>query len=299
MEVEGRRLRLTNLDKVLYPDAGFTKAQVIDYYSRIAPFMLPHLKDRPVTLRRFPDGVTAQPFYEKNAARNAPEWVRTVRIETPGSSKGNETLDFVVLNDLPSLVWSAHMAALELHVPQWKIDRKGERLVPDLLVFDLDPGAPATIVECCEVALKLREVLSSHGLKAVAKTSGSKGMQLYAPIRTTAAERTSEYAKAVAEHLARENPKLIVARMAKDLRPGKIFIDWSQNNPYKTTIAPYSMRGRPTPTVSTPVTWDEVAKCRHPNDMTFQAGDVLDRLQDHGDLLKPLLTRKRPDLPEL
>jgi bifunctional non-homologous end joining protein LigD len=299
VEVEGRRLRLTNLDKVLYPDAGFTKAQVIDYYSRIAPHMLPHLKDRPVTLRRFPDGVSGQPFYEKNAARNAPEWIRTVRIETPGSSKGNETLDFVLLNDLPSLVWSAHMAALELHVPQWKVDRKGERQLPDLLVFDLDPGAPANIVECCEVALKLREVLASHGLKAVAKTSGSKGMQLYAPIRTTAAERTSEYAKAVAEHLARENPKLVVARMAKDLRPGKVFIDWSQNNPYKTTVAPYSMRGRPTPTVSTPVTWDEVAKCRHPNDMTFTAGDVLDRVADHGDLLKPLLAKKRPDLPEL
>jgi bifunctional non-homologous end joining protein LigD len=166
-------------------------------------------------------------------------------------------------------------------------------------VFDLDPGAPATIVECCEVALKLREVLSAHGLKAVAKTSGSKGMQLYAPIRTTAVERTSEYAKAVAEHLARENPKLIVARMAKDLRPGKIFIDWSQNNQYKTTIAPYSLRGRPTPTASTPVTWDEVAKCRHPNDMTFTATDVLSRLDDHADLLKPLLTKKRPQLPEL
>jgi bifunctional non-homologous end joining protein LigD len=299
VEVEGRRLRLTNLDKVLYPDAGFTKAQVIDYYSRVAPVLLPHLKDRPVTLRRFPDGVTGQPFYEKNASRHAPEWIRKVRIETPGSTKGNETLDFVVLNDLPSLVWAAHMAALELHIPQWKVDRKGERLTPDLLVFDLDPGTPATIVECCEVALKLREVLSTHGLKAVAKTSGNKGMQLYAPIRTTAVERTSEYAKALAEHLARENPKLIVARMAKDLRPGKVFIDWSQNNQYKTTVAPYSLRGRPTPTASTPVTWDEVAKCRHPNDMTFTPTDVLSRLDDHADLLKPLLTKKRPQLPEL
>jgi bifunctional non-homologous end joining protein LigD len=297
VEVEGRRIKLSNLDKVMYPD--FTKAQVIDYYSRVAPFMLPHLKDRPVTLRRYPDGVTGQPFYEKNASRNAPEWIRTVRIETPGSTKGNETLDFVVLNDLPSLVWSAHMAALELHIPQWKVDRKGDRMTPDLLVFDLDPGAPATIVECCEVALTLREVLASHGLKAVAKTSGSKGMQLYAPITTTAVERTSEYAKAVAEHLARENPKLIVARMAKDLRPGKIFIDWSQNNRYKTTIAPYSLRGRPTPTASTPLTWDEVAKCRHPNDVTFTAPDVLARVAAHGDLLKPLLVKKRPPLPEL
>ena len=299
VEVEGRRIRLSNLDKVLYPDAGFTKAQVLDYYSRVAPALLPHLKDRPVTLRRFPDGVTSQPFYEKNVSRNAPEWIRAVRIETPGSTKGHEALDFVVLNDLPSLVWAAHMAALELHIPQWKVDREGERLTPDLLVFDLDPGAPATIVECAEVALKLREVLATHGLKAVAKTSGNKGMQLYAPIRTTAVERTSEYAKAVAEHLAREHPKLIVARMAKDLRPGKIFIDWSQNNQYKTTIAPYSLRGRATPTVSTPVTWDEVAKCRHPNDLTFTAPEVLTRLEEHGDLLKPLLVKKRPQLPEL
>jgi bifunctional non-homologous end joining protein LigD len=299
VEVEGRRIRLTNLDKVLYPDAGFTKAQVIDYYSRIAPALLPHLKDRPVTLRRFPDGVTGQPFYEKNASRNAPEWIRTVRIETPGSASGNETLDFVLLNDLPSLVWSAHMAALELHIPQWKVNAKDERLTPDLLVFDLDPGTPATIVECCEVAQKIREALATHGLKALAKTSGNKGMQLYAPIKTTAVEKTSEYAKAIAEHLAQENPKLITARMAKDLRPGKIFIDWSQNNQYKTTIAPYSLRGRATPTASTPVTWDEVAKCRHPNDMTFTAGDVLDRMDDHGDLLKPLLAKRRPALPEL
>jgi bifunctional non-homologous end joining protein LigD len=299
VEVEGKRIRLSNLDKVLYPDAGFTKAQVIDYYSRVAPFLLPHLKDRPVTLRRFPDGVTGQPFYEKNAARGAPEWVRTVRVETPGSTRGHETLDFVLLNDLPSLVWAAHMAALELHIPQWKVNREGERLTPDLLVFDLDPGAPATIVECCEVALHLHEVLAAHGLKAVAKTSGSKGMQLYAAITTTAVERTSEYAKAVAEHLAREHPKLVVARMAKDLRPGKIFIDWSQNNRYKTTVAPYSLRGRPAPTASTPVTWDEVATCRHPNDMTFTAKDVLARLDDHADLLKPLLVKKRPALPEL
>jgi bifunctional non-homologous end joining protein LigD len=299
VDVEGQRIRLSNLDKVLYPDAGFTKAQVIDYYSRVAPVLLPHLKDRPVTLRRFPNGVTGQPFYEKNVSRHAPEWIRTARIETPGSTTGAESLDFVVLDDLPSLVWAANMAALELHIPQWKVDKKGERLTPDLLVFDLDPGAPATVVECCEVALKLREVLASHGLKAVAKTSGNKGMQLYAPITTTAVERTSEYAKAVAEHLARENPKLIVARMAKDLRPGKIFIDWSQNNQYKTTIAPYSLRGRATPTVSTPITWDEVAACRHVNTMTFTAADVLARLDEHADLLKPLLAKKRPALPEL
>jgi bifunctional non-homologous end joining protein LigD len=287
------------LDKVMYPDAGFTKAQVIDYYSRVAPYLLPHLKDRPVTLRRWPDGVTGQPFYEKNASRHAPEWIRTVRLETPGSTKGNETLDFAVLDDLPSLVWAAHMAALELHIPQWRVDQKGERQTPDLLVFDLDPGPPATIVECCEVALLLRDVLKDHGLKAVAKTSGNKGMQLYAPITTTAVERTSEYAKVVAEHLAQENPKLVVARMAKDIRPRKVFIDWSQNNRYKTTVAPYSLRGRPTPTASTPITWEEVANCRHPNDLLFTAADALERTEEKGDLLKPLLVKKRPKLPEL
>jgi bifunctional non-homologous end joining protein LigD len=299
VEVEGRRLRLSNLDKVLYPEAAFSKAQVIDYYSRVAPVLLPHLKDRPVTLRRWPDGVMGQPFYEKNAARHAPEWIRKVRVETPGSTRGYETLDFVLLNDLPSLVWAANMAALELHLPQWTVDEDDERRTPDLLVFDLDPGPPATIVECCQVALKLREVLATHGLAAVAKTSGSKGMQLYAPITTTAAERPSEYAKVVAEHLAQENSKLIVARMAKDLRPRKVFIDWSQNNRYKTTIAPYSLRGRPSPTASTPLTWDEVAKCRHPNDLTFTAKDVLARVEKHGDLLASLLTENRPPLPEL
>ncbi len=299
VEVDGRRLRLSNLDKVLYPDAQFSKAQVIDYYSRIAPVLLPHLKDRPVTLRRWPDGVMGQPFYEKNASRHAPEWMRKVRVETPGSTRGYETLDFVVLNDLPSLVWAANMAALELHIPQWTVDKTDERETPDLLVFDLDPGPPATIVECCEVALLLRDLLADHGLKASAKTSGNKGMQLYAPITATAVERTSEYARAVAEHLASEHPKLVVARMAKDLRPRKVFIDWSQNNQYKTTIAPYSLRGRPSPTVSTPLTWDEVSRCRHPNDLVFTAPEVLERVEEHGDLLKPLLKKKRPPLPEL
>ncbi|HEY0452424.1 DNA ligase D [Actinophytocola sp.] len=299
VEVGGRRLRLSNLDKVLYPETGFTKGQVINYYSRVAPVLLPHLADRAVTLRRWPDGVTGQPFYEKNASRHAPEWIRTVRVETPGSTRGYETLDFVVLNDLPSLVWAANMAALELHLPQWKVDASGERRTPDLLVFDLDPGPPATIVECCEVALRLRTLLASHGLLSFAKTSGSKGMQLYAPITTTAAEHTSAYAKAVAEELAREQPGLIVARMAKNLRPRKVFIDWSQNNQYKTTISPYSLRGRPSPTVSTPLTWAEVESCRHPNDLTFTADDVLDRVDDLGDLLEPLLTKDRPALPEL
>ncbi|SDJ43487.1 bifunctional non-homologous end joining protein LigD [Actinokineospora alba] len=296
VQVEGQRLRLSNLDKVLYPEDGFTKGEVIDYYSRIAPVMLPHLAERPVTFRRFPDGVGKAGFFEKNASRHAPEWVRTVTIDTPGSSTGAESLDFAVLGDLASLVWAANLAGLELHVPQWTVGPRGAARRPDRLVFDLDPGAPATIVECAEVALRLRELLVADGLEVVAKTSGSKGMQLYASVTTSSAERTSDYAKGLAERLEEELPKLVVSRMAKDLRRRKVFIDWSQNNPKKTTVAPYSLRARPTPTVSTPVTWDEVAACRKPADLSFTADEVLDRVDDHGDLFKPLLT-KGPKLP--
>ncbi|MBC6446786.1 non-homologous end-joining DNA ligase [Actinokineospora xionganensis] len=296
VQVEGQRLRLSNLDKVLYPEDGFTKGEVIDYYSRIAPVMLPHLAERPVTFRRFPDGVGKAGFFEKNASRHAPEWVRTVTIDTPGSSTGAESLDFAVLGDLASLVWAANLAGLELHVPQWTVGARGAARRPDRLVFDLDPGAPATIVECAEVALRLRELLVEDGLEVVAKTSGSKGMQLYASVTTSSAERTSDYAKGLAERLEEELPKLVVSRMAKDLRRRKVFIDWSQNNPKKTTVAPYSLRARPKPTVSTPVTWDEVAACRKPADLSFSADEVLDRVDDHGDLFEPLLT-KGPKLP--
>ncbi len=296
VQVEGQRLRLSNLDKVLYPEDGFTKGEVIDYYSRIAPVMLPHLAERPVTFRRFPDGVGKAGFFEKNASRHAPEWVRTVTIDTPGSSTGAESLDFAVLGDLASLVWAANLAGLELHVPQWTVGARGAARRPDRLVFDLDPGAPATIVECAEVALRLRELLVEDGLEVVAKTSGSKGMQLYASVTTSSAERTSDYAKRLAERLEAELPKLVVSRMAKDLRRRRVFIDWSQNNPKKTTVAPYSLRARPTPTVSTPVTWDEVAACRKPADLSFTADEVLDRVDEHGDLFEPLLT-KGPKLP--
>lgn len=296
VQVEGQRLRLSNLDKVLYPEDGFTKGEVIDYYSRIAPVMLPHLAERPVTFRRFPDGVGKAGFFEKNASRHAPDWVRTVTIDTPGSSTGAESLDFAVLGDLPSLVWAANLAGLELHVPQWTVGPRGAARRPDRLVFDLDPGAPATIVECAEVALRLRELLVDDGLEVVAKTSGSKGMQLYASVTTSSAERTSDYAKGLAERLEEEMPSLVVSRMAKDLRRRKVFIDWSQNNPKKTTVAPYSLRARPEPTVSTPVTWDEVAACRKPRDLSFTADEVLDRVDEHGDLFEPLLT-KGPKLP--
>jgi bifunctional non-homologous end joining protein LigD len=295
--VGGRQLRLSNLDKVLYPDADFSKGEVINYYSRVAPVILPHLAGRPCTLVRNPNGVDSKGFFEKDVGRHAPEWVRTVTVTTPGSSRGAETLDFAVLADLPDLVWSANLAALELHVPQWTVRDDGSRNLPDRLVFDLDPGAPATVVECCQVALLLRDLLAADGLDAVAKTSGNKGMQLYAAVTTTAAEQTSAYAKALAERLEADHPTLVVSRMAKNLRPRKVFIDWSQNNPQKTTIAPYSLRARQQPTVSTPITWDEVAACRRPEDLRFTADDVLDRIAADGDLFAPLLTPKPPALP--
>ncbi|MFC4002519.1 non-homologous end-joining DNA ligase [Prauserella oleivorans] len=296
VDVAGRRMKVSNLDKVLYPETGFTKGEVLDYYARIAPILLPHVKDRPLTLKRYPNGVEGKSFFEKDVARHAPEWVRTVCIETPGSSRGSEKADFALVQDLPTLIWVANLASLELHIPQWTVGPRGGKRNPDLLVFDLDPGEPATIVECCEVALRLREVLAEDGLDAYPKTSGSKGMQLYAPVRTKEPGRTREYAKELAERLEKEMPQLVVSRMAKNLRPHKVLIDWSQNNTQKTTVAPYSLRARPRPTVSTPITWDEVAECEHASDLVFTADEVLDRIETHGDLFEPLLASDRPRL---
>jgi len=296
VQVQGRRLRLSNLDKVLYPSTGFTKGEVIDYYSRVAPTLLPHLAGRPITLRRWPDGVHGQAFYDKDASRHAPDWLRVVRLPTPGSTKPHEEIGYAVIDDLPSLVWAANMAGLELHVPQWSVGPRGGVRVPDRLVFDLDPGVPATIVECAEVAHAVRAVLDRDGIGCHAKTSGSKGMQVYASVRVSDAERTSEYAKEVAERLAAERPHEVVSRMAKNLRGGKVLVDWSQNNPAKTTVAPYSLRGRERPTVSTPISWDEVASCRTPDDLQFTTEDVLDRVASTGDLFAPLL-EDGPRLP--
>jgi bifunctional non-homologous end joining protein LigD len=288
VQVEGRTLALSNLDKVLYPAVGFTKAEVIDYYSRVAPVLLPHLRDRALTRKRYPDGVDGQVFFEKNAPRGTPDWVRTVRLPSPGSSKGRETIDYVVCDDLPTLVWTANLAALELHTHMWKVMRtKDEARPPDMVVFDLDPGAPATVVECCEVALHLRERLRADGLEPVAKTSGSKGLQLYA--RAPKGEDTHAYAKAVAQQAEKDLPQLVVHRMAKDLRPGKVLVDWSQNSTAKTTVTVYSLRARETPTVSTPVTWDEVEACRSPADLVFRSDDVLARVEELGDLFAVLL----------
>jgi bifunctional non-homologous end joining protein LigD len=286
VEVEGRKLALSNLDKVLYPAAGFTKAQVIDYYQRIAPVLLPHIAGRPVTIKRYPDGVDGNFFFQKNAPAGRPDFVPTGRVPSPGSTRSRDTIDYVLGGDLPTLIWAANLAALELHTPMWRFPQIGE---PDLLVFDLDPGPPATVVECCAVALLLRPLLTGLGLDPVAKTSGGKGLQLYAAVSEMSSEQTSDLAKGLAERLEQDEPKLVVSRMTKALRPRKVLIDWSQNNAAKTTIASYSLRAREQPTVSTPVSWEEVEACRRPADLVFTADDVLGRVDRSGDLLARLI----------
>ncbi|MFF3867440.1 non-homologous end-joining DNA ligase [Micromonospora sp. NPDC001898] len=288
VDVQGRTLELSNLDKVLYPAAGFTKGEVIDYYTRIAPVLLPHLADRALTRIRYPNGVDEKSFFEKNAPAATPDWVHTETLPVPGSSKGRETIDYVVADDLPTLVWLANLAALELHTPQWRIGAH-----PDTMVVDLDPGAPAGLRECCEVALLLRDRLASDGIDSYPKTSGKKGMQLCCPIAgTQSSDLVSDYAKRVAQELEKEHPKLVVSRMAKNLRPGKVFIDWSQNNAAKTTVSPYSLRAQSVPAVSTPLTWDEVsagAAGKRPAARPYTAVEVLKRVEKQGDLLAPLL----------
>jgi bifunctional non-homologous end joining protein LigD len=295
-EVDGRLLKLTNLGKVLYPQTGFTKAEVIDYYLQTAQVLLPHLRDRPLTRKRWPDGTAAAYFFEKNAPRGTPDWVRTVTLPTPGSSTGRDVADFVVADDVASVVWLANLAALELHVPQWRIGEsdQGKKPTADLIVFDLDPGPPATIVECCDVALTLRDLLGHYGLECWAKTSGNKGMHLYVPIEPASTRKTSEFAKTVAEQLAEAIPEDVTATMTKALRPGKVFIDWSQNNSAKTTLAPYSLRGSDEPRVSTPIDWDEVAAAGDPADLVFYPADVLARREAYGDVLAGLFDDPKP-----
>jgi bifunctional non-homologous end joining protein LigD len=295
-EVDGQTMKLTNLGKVLYPETGFTKAEVIDYYLNVADVLLPHLSDRPLTRKRWPDGTGAAYFFEKNAPRGTPSWVRTVTLPTPGSSTGRDEADFVVADDRQTVVWLANLAALELHVPQWRIktSRDGTEPKADLIVFDLDPGAPASVVECCDVALALRELLKHHGLTAWPKTSGNKGMHLYVPVKPTLTRKTSEFAKGLAEQLAAALPEQVTATMTKSIRPGKVFIDWSQNNSAKTTLAPYSLRGSAEPRVSTPVDWEEVASVTKPADLVFYPADVLARIEEYGDPLDSLYDDPRP-----
>jgi len=287
IEVEGRRLSLSNLDKVFYPATGFTKGQVIDYYTRIAPVLLPHLRGRHLTLKRYPDGVDGQFFYEKQCPRHRPDWVRTARvpIRTDGRS-----IDYCMVEDLATVVWLANLADLELHTP---LAHAAAPAAPTMLAFDLDPGPPATIVECAEVACRLREAFDHFGLVAFPKTSGSKGMQLYVPLNTPTEYRaTKPFAHGIAQVLERRDPALVVSEMRKDLRPGKVFIDWSQNDEHKTTVCVYSLRARERPTVSTPVTWEEVEavlRSRDPDELAFTSDEALARVAKQGDCFAPVL----------
>jgi bifunctional non-homologous end joining protein LigD len=285
--VDGRTLTLTNLAKVLYPDDGFTKAEVLDYYQRVAPVLLPHISGRPVTLKRYPEGVDGEAFFQKHVTEHRPDWIRTATVSSASSRARGTMVTYLVVDDLPTLIWAANLAGLELHVPQWRMPDVRQ---PDLLVFDLDPGAPADIVDCCRVAVELRPLLEADGFAPLAKTSGGKGLQLYAPISGVTSDAASDQARAFAERLERAQPRLVVSRMTKSLRTGRVLIDWSQNNGSKTTVAPYSLRARAHPTVSTPVSWDEVESCRKVEDLFFTADAVLDRVAAYGDLFGPLLS---------
>jgi len=295
VEVDGRVLALSNLEKVLYPQTGTTKAEVIAYYTQVAPILLPLVANRPVTRKRWPEGVAGQPFFEKNAPQGTPDWVRMVRLPVSGSTKARETIDFTLLDGLADLVWTANLAALEIHVPQWTVGPRGAVRGPDRLVVDLDPGPPAGLAECTEVAFAARERLAADGLETIPVTSGGKGMQLYAPISGRQDAMTVHaYAKRIAEELERAMPKLVVSRMTKALRPGKVLVDWSQNHPAKTTISPYSLRGRDHPTVAAPRTWDELEAGGLAQ---LEYDELLARLDTDADLLAPLLDASGPRLP--
>jgi bifunctional non-homologous end joining protein LigD len=288
--IDGRRLVLSNLSKVLYPAVGFTKAEVIDYYVRIAPTMLAHIGDRGITLRRYPNGVDGQSFFEKRCPSHRPDWIPVAA----GPGDHNGTIGYCRLDSVAALAWSANMAALEIHGPMARGD---DIESPTMVVFDLDPGAPAAMVECCRVALRIREVLAALDLVAFPKTSGSKGLQLYLPLNSPCThDRAGAFALAVAQLLEREDPKRITSTMAKAERPGRIFVDWSQNTRHKTTIAPYSLRARPHPTVSTPLSWEEVERGADGDAPSFEAAEVLERVATHGDLFAETVTL-RQDLP--
>jgi bifunctional non-homologous end joining protein LigD len=286
--VQGRQLTLSNLDKPLFAD-GTTKADVIGYYTQVAPVLLPHLRHRPLTLRRWPDGTQGDGFFEKNVARTAPPWVHQVVRRVPGSTTGRETIRFVTVDDLPSLVWVANLAGLELHVPQWRLDEDDRPRHPDRLVIDLDPGPPADILTCCQVAVLVRDALAAQGIAVHPSTSGNKGLQLYAPLDGSLSwQQTRALAQALAERLERTDPR-VLSRMDTRLRRGKVLLDWSQNHGGKTTISPYSLRGRPVPSVATPVSWAEVEGADDAQALRFGPDQVLARVAASGDLLAPLV----------
>jgi bifunctional non-homologous end joining protein LigD len=297
VEVQGRSLSLTNLDKVLYPATGFSKGQVIDYYARIAPVLVPHLAGHPLTLKRYPNGVDSQFFFEKNATAHRPDWVKTSPIWSEGNQR---TVNYLLVNDLPTLVWVANLAAIELH-PSLSLAK--DITCPTVLAFDLDPGPPANIVQCAQVGMWLREIFEHFGLKSFPKTSGSKGLQIYVPLNVpTRYEVTKPFAHALARLLESEHRDLVVSDMKKELRIGKVLVDWSQNDQHKTTISVYSLRAREHPTVSTPVKWEEVEQALKKKDaslLVFEAPQVLERMEKMGDLFEPVLKLKQklPQLP--
>jgi bifunctional non-homologous end joining protein LigD len=299
VDIEGKHLKLTNLEKVLYPATGFTKGQVIDYYVRIAPVLLPHLHDKPLTMKRYPGGVNEEFFFEKNAPKHRPDWIKTVPIWSYGNKRD---VNYVLANDLPTLVWIANLASLELH-PSLSLAK--DIKCPTILVFDLDPGPPATIVQCAQVAFWLRAIFEHFGLESFPKNSGSKGLQIYVPLHTpTSYEETKPFAHAMARLLEEEHPELVVSDMKKALRTGKVLVDWSQNDEHKTTVSVYSLRARERQTVSTPLRWEEVEKILKKKDPTlfvFQAAQVLERVEKLGDLFEPVLKLKQklPKLGEL
>jgi bifunctional non-homologous end joining protein LigD len=298
VEVQGRELKLTNLDKVLYPETGFTKGEVVDYYAKIAAAMIPHLSGRAVTLRRFPEGVDDldAAFFEKRCPKHRPKWVKTARVEA-GPHAGK--IDFCVCDSLPTLIWMAQLAAIELH-PSLSLSRAPKR--PTVLAFDLDPGPPADIVDCCRVALRLREMFGHFGVRSFPKTSGSKGLQVYIPLNSSVGyDVTKPFAKAIAQLLEKQTPDAVVSKMKKVEREGKVFVDWSQNHQRKTTIAVYSLRARERPTASTPVSWEEVEAVAESGEaaaLVFEADAVVDRFERLGDLFAPVLELEQ-ELPEL
>lgn len=293
VEVEGRTLRLRNLDKVLYPSTGTTKGEVLHYLTGVAPALLDHLRDRPITRKRWPDGVAGPTFFEKNVPQGAPEWLRRVTLPAPGSTKDREEVTYPLIDDVAGLIWAANLAALELHVPQWRVGPRGAVRDPDLLVIDLDPGPPAGLPECAQVALAVRERLAADGLESVPVTSGGKGMQLYAAVSGRQNSTTvREYARRLAESMEQQLPRLVVSRMTKNLRGGKVLLDWSQNNAAKTTICPFSPRGRDHPTVAAPRFWAELEDAGALRQLELAA--VLERVRKHGDPLAALLNSGTP-----
>ena len=292
--VEDHKIQVSNLDKILYPQVGFTKGQVIDYHIRIAPVLVKHLKDRPLTMKRYTDGVEGKFFYEKNCPSHRPKWVQTAKVWSEGNQR---TMQYCLANDLPTLVWAANLANLELHT---SLSRKNKIERPTMMVFDLDPGAPADIVQCCQVGLWLRDLLGQMKLKSFAKTSGSKGLQIYVPLNTTVTyDQTKNLSLVIAQYLEREHADLVTSNMSKAVRKGKVFVDWSQNDEHKTTICVYSLRAREEPTVSTPVAWNEVENClkkKNADLLRFRSDQVLARVEKRGDLFEPVeeLKQKLP-----